>query len=234
MRRAGFVLALTVLIVGFGCANERPALDEFSRVYTVFFDAAELTDQAARVPLDKDSDYWKALTLAMDTRASGQQRAEAASTALATYSAQTASEIAVFDESIGSLDSSVTTLIETANRIKNADARAQGTATAKHARALQAAFAALLPLYQRRFELQLEVLRDFVADNGALTAIARNQHGASELHTLIAESNERWKEAAEYWQETKDAFSAMKGQFALKTYPSKWADSTAAAVSVPQ
>jgi hypothetical protein len=233
MKSARFVVALAVLIVGLGCANERPALNEFSRVYTGFFDAAQLTNQAARIPVE-DSDYWKALTQAMDTRASNQQRAEAASTALATYSAQTASVIAVFDESIGSLDSSVTVLIETANRIKNADARAQATETSKHARALQAAFAALVPLYQRRFELQLKILRDMVADKGALTAIARNQQGAAELGTLVAESDERWKEVAEHWHKTEDAFSAMKGQFALKTYRSKWADSTAAAVSVPQ
>src|SRR5262249_55046418 len=161
--------------------------------YTDFFDAAVLTNQAARIPFDHDSDYWRALTQAMDTRASNQRRAEAASTALAAYSAQTATIMAVFEESVGSIDSSLTRLIETANRIKTADARTQATETAKHARALQAAFAALVPLYQRRFELQLEVLRDMVTDDGALTAIVRNRHAADELGTLVAESDERWK-----------------------------------------
>jgi hypothetical protein len=231
MKSARYVLGLAVLIVSVGCANERPALDEFSRAYTGFWDTAGWTNQAARIPVDRDSDYWKALSQAMDTRASNHQRAEAASTALAAYAAQTAGVMAVFDESIGSMDSSVTALIETANRIKNEDARAQATGTAKHARALQTAFAALVPLYQRRFELQLECLRDMVANDGALTA--SNLHGSQEIGTLVAESDECWKEAADLWHKTQDAFSAMKGQFALKTYPSKWADSTAA-LSVPQ
>jgi hypothetical protein len=224
-------LAVTVaaLLACLGCAKDRPALDEFSRAYTGFFDTAELTNQAARIPVEHDSEYWKALTQAMDTRATNQYRAEAARAALAAYESQTAGIMMVFNESIGSMDSSVAVFIEAANRIKNADARAQATETTKHARALQVAYAALVPLYQRRFELQLEVLRDMVADDGALTAIVRNRHGSEELGKLVAESDDRWNEAAEHWHKTEDAFSAMKGQFALKTSPSKWADSTTVA-----
>jgi len=102
-------------------------------------------------------------------------------------------------------------------------------ATAEHARALQVAFATLVPLYERRFELQLEVLRDMVADNGALTAIVSNRHGSEELGTLVAESDTRWKEAADNWHKAEDSFSAMKGQFALTTYRSRWEDSTTVA-----
>ncbi len=233
MKSARYLAALAMLIVGVDCANDRPSLDGFSRAYAGFWDAAELTNQAGRIPVDRDSDYWKALSQAIDTHTSNQQRARAASTALAAYAAQTAGVLAVFDESIGSMDSCATVLIESANRIKNADARAQAAETSKHARALQVTFAALAPLYKRRFELQLECLRDMVADDGALTAIERNRYGLEELGTLVAESDERWKEAAELWHKTEDSFSAMKGQFALKTYPSKWADSTAT-VAVPQ
>ena len=227
--KAALVVVVAFSVACLGCANDRPSLDEFSRAYTSFFDTAELTNQAARIPVDHDSDYWKALAQAMETRASNQYRAEAASTALVAYDAQTAGVLAVFNESIGSMDSSVAVLIESANRIKTSNARAQAVATAQHARSLQVAYAALVPLYQRRFELQLEVLRDMVADNGALTAIVRNRHGSEELGTLVAESDARWKEAADHWHTTQDAFSAMKGQFALKTYRSKWEDSTAVA-----
>ncbi len=161
--------------------------------------------------VDLESDYWKALRDAMNTRASNGFRAQAARAAIAAYHSQTEPIEAVLRENLDSMDSTVTGLVEAANRIRDERARVQATEIARQAREMVTGYWALVPLYQRRFQLQLDILQDMVSMGGALSAIVAVRYQSEEIKALNAESERTWRGAINDWDKTRDTFSALEG-----------------------
>jgi len=57
-----------VLIFLFGCSNDEQNYDQYSIAYTSFKDNASETDMSARITIDKESEYWQNLSIAVNPR----------------------------------------------------------------------------------------------------------------------------------------------------------------------
>jgi hypothetical protein len=219
--KAVSLLCPCLLLVA-GCATDREPLDRFSRAYTRFRDVGQTAYEAVQLAFHPESEYWQLLPEATDVRATNRDRARLAGVAMETYRRETAPLMTVSMRAFGSMDSSITALIEAANRIKNQEARARAVETAQRAREMQTALGRFVAVAQRRFEMQIALLQDLVSGDGAISAIDVSSFRADEAMRLKNESDEKWREVTGSWRKTKDAFAALKGRFDLKSYPSRW------------
>ena len=217
MKASHITFALACAVSAAGCASDRAALDGFSRAYHRFGRAVWYTNEPARKATDEGTEFMKHLRGAMDESATNTFRVSDARIAIAAYDTQTLPLFTVSNESLVPLDASVDALIESANRLKDADARAEANRIAQAARGVHTTLAAYVPLQQKRIELRIEALRGIVAEGGSITAAFDKHVGsAEELQQLNDKCERLGSEALAQWRATKDAFNAMKGRFSLK------------------
>jgi hypothetical protein len=123
------------------------------------------------------------------------------------------------------MDGSVDTLIQTANAIRDVDARRQAVSVAEHARGVHTASTHVLAMVEKRFSIQVDLLKTLVAYEGGLRAFTVSPRDGEELQRLVADSDREWRVAIGHWTSAKDGFGALKGRYGVKDFPSKW-DST--------
>lgn len=210
-----------------GCSADRESLDQFSHAYTVFQDAADEAEVSAGLPFYEQTDFRKAVARATSPRASNESRARYAAVAIEAYHRQMPPMLAMFAEDLRRLDTSVIALIEAANRIRNEKARPKAIEIAHEAREIHRAYSELRPLYGRRVERLVELLEDIAAKGGALTAIDVSEERAEEMTALVNDTEQKGQQLRTHRQAARDLFSALKGQFDLRTYPSKLAADSA-------
>ena len=217
IRMFPFSWALVLLVLAGCSSNDDKALNEFSRAYSGFHSRAEEVNTCARMPLDNEGHFWTALKEAVDTSTSDADRVDAATAAIGAYRTDVVPMMAVCASFVQSMDTSVGTLIEAANRIKNDQLRFEAVGIAKHSRALQVAFSLLLPLYQQRLEMTTNMLNDELRAKGVPSKFLFN-HRTDAITALRKETDNKWQEVASAWRDTEDAFSALKGKTKLTDY----------------
>ncbi len=232
--RARVPLVVAVLLSVNGCSRDTAALDNFSWAYTAFLNQERDTNGASLVPVVFDQRkgalhehyggdaYWIALHDALDDRASRTSRLKQAQEALNADHATIAGMMDAFSTEIDRLDGTVLRLVETANSIRDGDARSDAMSVSRQARDVQARFAALRELLADAFEKRRRVLERVVEDGGNVQMSSLLQRDGATITTDAKQAEECRDAIRTGMAALKDAFSALKGKTGLQAFPSKW------------
>jgi predicted nuclease with TOPRIM domain len=225
MQRKPILLACVLVLSG--CSRDGETLDTFSRAYTAFSDVSGDTRVASIVVIfnDKKQAYWTELEGTLDQHASNKARLEHARAALKAESETIDGRFDAFNSALESLDRAVMQLVEIANSVRDREYREGAIGVSQRAREVHSAFESLRRLYTEAFSRRRKILEGIVADGGDLVPGIRRVKADAERITEIANEQEAVEQQlSSATDRLKDAFSALTGRAALKTYPSKWDD----------
>lgn len=211
-----------------GCSTDifnrdAEALDKFSRAYADFRNAAydaEINLQLTAANVDPFG-FWKELRGALDVRGTNSTRLEHATSATTLYDKAIIKALESYGTSLDKMDKAVLQLVEIANSMHSTDFRTDASGVAKAAREIHSAFSTLYGLWEKRLQLQADVLKDITLDGGQIRVTSLFRKRGDEANAVTAEIEAAAKQTTEASRELRDTFSALKGKASLKEYPLK-------------
>ncbi len=217
-----YVAAVLCLVFSTSCSDaRRESLNRFATDYvayrTALYDSeigmyAILLDQAQRGDAREVSSYRMAFVKALDSKASKQERAYAATQSLAFYQRGSVGAMQTFENRNDIVDEKSLALVEAAHSMRNAAYRSQVIEIADSARKIQHTLVAIRENYFLIYDLQTLVLKAIARENGDLNKnfdIMREK--SSELQRLTSESDSLLTEEQDGVRRLQEQYAALKG-----------------------
>lgn len=222
-----FLVGVGIFIL-FGSSDHKN-LDIFAQSYSNYRSQQYETNIGSILPIadssitKDDNDYFTYLSRALDATKSSAARKVMAQTAVINYEATNQKMMDDFAGETSDLGAATSKLVEVANRIKNDEYRDIAIEIGKDARQLQQGYEELRKNYAERFSLQLALLKEIIANEGALRNTSTLRDGAAKIPKINEDSNKITKNIEITSQKMSDLYASLKGRAELKDYPDKFA-----------